>query len=524
MLSAPTVRLVDIEKEILKGGIVKPGILDDEITPGPSKRPKLKTQGSDAATSLPPPPPLQPAVVFRPTVPVQTLVPVRTTTPTTYILNSVPVGNLANQGTSVLVGNTMQQAAPLGFGNLPNSMIIGSVITQANSLPAGNVLQQTNTVPIAAVIQQTNATTAENTVQKTETNNFQCVVAKKPIPALHNNKPPILRRTAPQLVTQNIPVERMWSEIKNGVRFLHPSNLDHDILNKVADTLKTKSSLKNTIISLPNSVYLVPVGCFKGAPLPPDSMVSIANGTNAEQQKEESQIPVKLKHPCWNTKRNRKIDLDGFSAYDRLGFYKAESARAKKCQRHIDTIIDCLQKSVEKLRKELSVLNPEQSRMTRQKQKFQTVHQPKMTIKRQSKVKRYVAGVPQLRSRKTSFECMSAKMLASIKNSSPPIIDHTNFERFQHHETSVFVNRDSTVTEMILESFPNFREAVKNHVVKIANEPEFNSVFGLDWIKEECEVVQDVGKHVNFVKYLKDKHLLSDVLNEHSYACLEDTN
>lgn len=448
----PTVRLVDIDKEILKGKTVKPGLLNDDATPGPSK-----IANNENISFLPE---------------------TQSSVTNTYILS---------QG--------MPALAPIGSPAMTTYIVNTAV---------GSV--------------------AQRLVTRTE-NQMKCVIAKEqPAASIQQpkNVPPILRR-APQLVTQTVPVEKMWSEIKNGVRFVHPSNLDHDVLNKVMDTLKTKKSLKNTIISLPNSVYLVPLSCFKGAPLPVDSMVSIASDENGEKGEEEAdEVITKLKHPCWSNKRHRKLDMDGFSAYDRLGFYKSDSQRSKKCQKNVDSIIENLRNSIVKIQEELLYLDSVEQKKKRKLQK-RKAEQSEQNNKRRRRKKKLLAE-PSSVSPKTSFETMTTEQLALIDRGSFHVIDHLNFESYVHHRLSLFVSNDCVVTEMILNLFPNFREAVDNGVVKIATEADFISVFGVESVKHERQVEEDLNKHLKFVKFLKDNNQLLNVLSDHSYAVNENRN
>lgn len=410
-----TVRLVDIEKEILKGKKVKPGILDDDIQPGPSKRAKVATH------ILPNPRQLQ---AYLPASASGSVIP-----------NSVP--------DEPLITNLLQP----------------TIVQPEDEISCGNA-------------------------------------EEAPMPSLVWNNSQILRE---KFVTQSVPVDKMWSEIKSGVRFIHPSNLDQNVITKVSDTLKTKaSSLKNTIISLPNSVYLVPLSCFKGAQLPPDSLVSLASNdrvnkvavVEATKEIEEKEV---LKHPCWNLKRNRKLDLEGFTAYDRLGFYKAEVMRAKKCQRCVQVIIDNLRQSMLSSKEEFAML------------KYESLGKS--------------AGKLKCLPEKTSDpESQNTKMTTASKLRSQEAvycIDHTNFEKFHLHRSCIFVNKNSVVTEIILKTFPNFKAAVDSGAVKIVSEKKSG--------EKEPLVQQDAHKLMRFVKFLRDSHNLLDVMNEHSYAANENS-
>lgn len=435
--SYPTVRLVDIEKEILKGKKVKPGILHDDVLPGPSKLSKL------------------------------TVAPITTD----HISSSV-----AAEGTVV------------------NTLVIDQTSPNLVSTPASFIL---NPVQQANVVQQT--------VQP----QIKYVTAVKQTP-IQWNKPSILRKPPP-VATQAIPVDQTWSEIKNGIRFLHPSNLDYNVLNQVSDSLKTKkSSLKNTIISLPNSVYLVPLSYFQGAQLPPDSMVSIASSENRDecvndnvecvQTKTEIEETQPLRHPCWNRKRHRKLDLDGFTAYDRLGFYKAEVARTKKCHRTIEAIMGGLASSMIKIQNELTRI------------KLKTSGKP---LKRR---KCFTKKILPADLRKIATKSSVVSKLLN-KNNTRPIIDYNNFETFKHYKSCVFVNRDTVVTQMILYTFPNFKTAVENGVVKVISESELECDHKT--VKKCSLVVPATNRFDEFVKFLKDSHSLLDVMNDHSYAAIE---
>lgn len=447
--SLPTVRLVDIDKEILKGKTVKPGLLNDDVTPGPSKIAKL-TETNENVSFLPQvQSPVTNTFILSQGMPA--LAPIGSPAMTTYILNTAPVGNVSQH-----------------------------LVTRSES-------------------------------------EMKCVIAKEqPAATQSKSVPPILRR-GPQLVTQTVPVEKMWSEIKNGVRFVHPSNLDHDVLNKVMDTLKTKKSLKNTIISLPNSVYLVPLSCFKGAPLPVDSMVSIGSDETQEISDETDEVTTKLKHPCWSNKRHRKLDLDGFSAYDRLGFYKSDSQRSKKCQKNVDSIIESLRNSIVKIQDELLYLDSVEQKSKKKLQK-RKAEQSEQNKKRRRRRKKFFTEPTPAFSPKTSFETVTTEQLVLIGRRSMHVINHLNFESYVHHRSSLFVSKDSVVTEMILNIFPDFREAVDNGVVKIATEADFISVFGVESVEHDRQVEEDLNKHERFAKFLKDNHQLLHVLSDHSYA------
>lgn len=421
-----TVRLVDIDKEILKGKRVKPGILDDDTQPGPSKRSKLTIApaGTEAL-------PMSPS-------------------PQAFILKQ-PMSSILSA---------------------PDSIVLNSV-----PIPRENAVQQTVVQP---------------------EDKIKCVRAEEPPPILWN-KPSILRRPPP-LVTQTVPVEKMWSEIKNGVRFLHPSNLDQNVITKVSDTLKTKTSLKNTIISLPNSVYLVPLSCFKGAQLPPDSMVSLASNDKVAvvENKKETEVKQVLKHPCWNSRRNRKLDLDGFTAYDRLGFYKAEAVRAKKCQKNVEAIIDKLRQSMLNTKEGIEILKSRASdeSMAGQKEKKRL---PEKTLP------------PEAQNSKRSI----SRKVRLTRHESIPYIDHTNVEKFHLYKSCIFVNKNSVVTEIILKTFPDFKVAVDSGAVKIISEQKT--------VKSTPQVEQDANKLMQFVKFLRDSHNLLDVMNDHSYAANENS-
>lgn len=425
----PTVRLVDIEKEILKGKQVKPGILDEDILPGPSDQPRfiVPPTGTETVQSTP-----------------------STQTP---VVNTV----------------ILNQSMP-GLVSAPTNFMFGMSLT--------NVVQPTIIQP-------------ENMVK--------CVTAINPAPTHGNHQPSILRKP-PQLITQTVPVEKMWSEIRNGVRFLHPSNLDHSILNKVTDTLKTKQSLKNTIISLPNSVYLVPISCFKGAQLPPDSMVSLASTNNGNMHtpptfQKDTEVHQKLKHHCWNSKRNRKLDLEGFTAYDRLGFYKAETVRSRKCHRIIEGIIQDLTNSVTKIEEELShiktITSKELSRRWKRRRKscIENIVSPTLDY--------------------STSQSVSLNELRAAGYCTTATIDHTNFETFNQYNSCIFVNKDNVVTKIILDTFPDFKLAVEKGVVKIASD--------LDSSKQ-TKYKYNEDKFMQFVKYLKDNHSVVDIMNDHNYA------
>lgn len=369
-------RYVDIEKEILKGKSIKPGILDDDPEPGPSKKAKLVV--------LP------------------------------------PKDNIALP--SFLINNAQPTVVP------------------AEQAPVALALSPVPVVPPKA------------------TKSVKCMVKIEAMPEELKNKPSILRRIPqPKVVAETVPVDQMWSEMKNGVRFVHPSSLDQDMLHRVVDTLKIERSLKNTIISLPDKVFLVPLSCFSGAVLPPDSLVSVRRNAAETQEKEEA--PRKLKHPCWNGKKNRKLDLDGLTAFDRLGFYKADAQRSLRCQRIVENIANRLVQSIEKLKSEINVLESQLRKKRKSRKKVHSKPFTKMrTLKRRQKKTQVVENV------------VVKESVTSSNESVLPVLDHSNFEQFRDHARSIFVNNDNIATAIILHTFPDFKAAVEKGVVRVIDE------------------------------------------------------
>lgn len=432
-----TVRLVDIEKEILKGKRVKPSILDEEPLGPPKKKVMVECAVTKSVSSTP------------------------SSLPQTTMLNT----SILNQTVSDSV-----VSAPTGF--FVNPFLFTNMAPEIIKEPAKII-------------------------------STQCITAANQS-NVYSNKPPSILRKPTQVVTKTVPVEKMWSEIQNGVRFLHPSNLDHDMLHRVTDSLKTNQSLKNTIISLPNSVYLVPLSCFKGAQLPPDSMVSLTNYDKAETVssiKNQAEATIKLKHHCWNMRRHRKLDLDGFTAWDRLGFYKAEAARAKRCQKNLDTIIESLTNSVMQLKKELTLL--------------QLTEENKPQIRQQKKEKCLPETEKSLRSELVDI---SVSKLGLADYNTATFIDHRNFEHFRHYKSCVFVYSDIVITEIILHGFPKFRMAVKKGVVKVMNETDYVHVFEKKISKNPFNLKPDPIKHAQFIKFIKDSRKLLDIISDHNYA------
>lgn len=437
----PSVRLVDIEKEILKGKTIKPGILNDDEPelppkelqlqqgPGPSNKRKLALTQQKPAKRVATNPPAQPVPV---------------------VMNSV-----------VLLTTTV-----------PTMMV--------NTLPAPKA-----TAPVSPV---------------------KCVVATK-APPTQPNLPTILRKPT-QVVTQQVPVEKMWSEMKNGVRFLHPSNLDQDVLNKVANTLKTKKSLKNTIISLPNKVFLVPLNCIQGGPLPSDSLVSIKSVPEKPVQPE-----TPLKHHCWSTKKHRKLDLEGFGAYDKLGFYKAEAMKAKKCLKNLEIEIEKLTQSINSLTEELKVYEVPK--------KIVFHMNPTKTSKNKRKRCRRVIGPRPAPVVTPFFKILKPNQLNQFHSGSTVVLDHTDFETFEACDSVLYVNRDDVITSMILEKFPKFQEAVDSGMVKIVNEADYISVFGSE-VKKFTNESNNSDKEERFKQFVKNSPILTDVMNDHSYAIDEE--
>lgn len=74
-----------------------------------------------------------------------------------------------------------------------------------------------------------------------------------------------------------------------------------------------------------------------------------------KQQKPPEYNPLSdIKFFCWRLRKGVKRDLDGFSMYDRLGFYKAEQRRGLDCAANLKFTIANLERSIALLKRKIS--------------------------------------------------------------------------------------------------------------------------------------------------------------------------
>lgn len=431
---------------------------------------------------------------------------------------------------------------------------------------------------------------------------------------------------------------QMLGNLRNGIKFLNPLALSQDLITEaIGNTLAEKKSIKNTIISLKDNMYLIPASYFgktyinvNGSPikLPPLQMnqmpmnivqnaaqqanvdsseffvpavsniiqpheltpanhkillttsmqtsnYATSSGTipcdcgqtarvpnspgtisfnkikqklshkldsiknkPAPEQIAPTESPAKepeLVHPIWPKKKaNRKLDLEGFSWYDRLGFYKSEVLRAKTVLYKIDCMINKRESELRKLQNELDMTDPlkvlikqhtpKEARVSLNRREiinyftcwsrnrfkrvvFEKPDGPKKP-KKPPKKRPTVQRVPKYKYRKPhtipvdcdvplTFESVRYSYLQEINFDKPVLfINQHNFSEVDYENIRVemvfFINTSDIITEMCLEMFPPLRNAVETSVVEVVNETHLDSFF-----RSKSWVYQPVGKQLS---------------------------
>lgn len=332
------------------------------------------------------------------------------------------------------------------------------------------------------------------------------------------------------------------TDLQKGFRILNPESINSNVLKSKYLKELPKELVKDTIISLPNKLYLIPVSYFKK-----DNVVEIPGNSKVasfiENDKDNSRIVkndnvqnnnlkknccvqtdnfindalhkadskstqvTQKKKPlfprCWSVRKHRKIDLEGFSMYDRLGFFKSEHTRAKKCFNTLSNIIMIKEREVCKLKAErrkrkLALKNKKTERKflayaalkKRYHLKEFSIVLDRNEVSNYFKHKRLPTKLQRNKRRAytefeipLSFETIPFRSLNKINFRNPVLfINHHNFGTIDYVkpeiETILFINTNDIVTEMCLDVCPQLKTAVKNNVVRIVNEEALENFLG----------------------------------------------
>lgn len=246
-----------------------------------------------------------------------------------------------------------------------------------------------------------------------------------------------------------------------------------------------------------------------------------------------------LVHPIWPKRKvHRKIDLEGFSWYDRLGFYKSEVLRAKAVLYKIDCMVSETKSEIRKLQHELDMTYPLKALVNRYtplearvtlnpreihnyfrecgRNRIKKVNKTKMKEligrkKQKPPKKRPVVRKAQTyKYRKPHTIPVDCDVPLSFESAPYTYLQEINFEKKvffinQHNfsemdydninaETVFFINTSDIITEMCLEMFPPLRQAVDTARVEIIDEAYIESFF-----KSKSWVYQGVGKQLSML-------------------------
>lgn len=368
--------------------------------------------------------------------------------------------------------------------------------------------------------------------------------------------------TISSLVDQPTGPQASLSDLKKGFKILDPANLNSDILKSNYLYQLPKDQVKNTIISLPNRIYLIPVSYFKKdnvVQIPGNSKIAcfvdesitkssgsvkndaVINNLVQNENNVKSNFPVQMNmkncgcvqnnnfehsnphiqvskslavtqkktelfRRCWSAKRNRKVDLEGFTMYDRLGFFKSEHVRAKKCFNILNTIIFDIQREISLLKSYLDSMKVCKSIVPKPARTGKTcLSLVALTKKHHLKecsivldrnevhnyYKRRRLALKQQNRRRVnrnfqiplSFEMIPFNSLNKINFNKPVLfINHHNFGTVNYAnpeiETILFINTNNLVTEMCLDLCPQFKTAVQKKIVNIVEEKALKSFLG----------------------------------------------
>lgn len=551
-----TLRLVDIESEILKGQGVKPGLVLTE----------------------------DPIIDLTELIHNPTLQPVNASNTQVLVLPASVGANNSFNVTNITSLPSVQETGKQEFA-MP---IICKYKTPANVVPTipTNVISSrpniASTVYYKPALSPVNNNNFKPTVPISLNSNGNTLLVsptqdkQKTVPASISSDQHTQESTTSIAVNNNspTPAEFSLSHLSQGFRLLNPTNLNTSVLNQnYLNTLSKNDNMKNTIISLPDNIYLIPASYFKGnnvvqiprnikvahltpkdttkSTTPPEEIIKVLE--NLEPLPVENAIAApappkepELTHPCWSNKRRRKLDLQGFAVHDRLGFFKAEFARSKKCFRRLSIIIENEEKIVntlmkQKTRKENVWLNRmekqynlKQCRVVLNKNDILNYFKKKGSIRR--KISRKKPSTSHLIFT-WSFETISFNALKCIDFSKPVLfINHHNFGTINFEEpeieTILFINTNNLITEMCLASFPQLRAAVQKKIIRIVNEVDLEVFLGMDsrqsisgHLPKKRKTIVSVEKTWKFQKFLATRINLTDkkslqtyIENDHSYA------
>lgn len=257
------------------------------------------------------------------------------------------------------------------------------------------------------------------------------------------------------------------------------------VLNVNSLSVGNKLNTVNTA-SAGGSVYLIPASFFLNGNLRPNTTIvlpPIPMEPVVERKKEELPEPL---HPCWKRKRHRKLDLEGFSLQDRLGFTATECSRVKRCTAHINSLISTEEAKIYELERRLDKV-----RLMRVEKKY-NIKDCTIMLDRND-VKSYYHNIKN-RKRQPVILQRWLKAAEPLKCTPRPIyremdmpalkrldynekiifINDHNFGRlnYMNHlkDTIIFISSNPVTTEMCLQKFPLFRNVVQKGVVQIVNE------------------------------------------------------
>ncbi|KAF2900383.1 hypothetical protein ILUMI_05806 [Ignelater luminosus] len=343
--------------------------------------------------------------------------------------------------------------------------------------------------------------------------------------------------------------------------------VDTETLSKLLNSLPKLQYNQCYLINLPNKTQLLVRPTVMNTNVLPSNQSALntskeqcstsvshkSDKTHTDNVKKTKEIKSTNPNPyrCVEVKKsNFKIDSDGFTFFDRLGFFKAEEKRSRRCVTMLNLHIEVRDKLLLRLveeneNKRIKNLSNKQIKQNNRKIKKTKIHvkssslpMKKRTV--ENKHKEYYAKKYKLKdcsiilSKKEVSEYLAQKqkkikrnqlylrnkysvsnlklpvyhnsssasleeLFTAASNSLITFVDDNNFELIEKlhlaNEKIYFINAHEIVTALYTDIFPVFSIALQSAVIKIVEKAIFNKFLAASTVKQETSTNLKISDH-----------------------------